>query len=119
MRRVLALATLLTAAAPVFAAGLPACCLPVTHATTAARPSCCPAKGGPCCKAPEAPKPDAVRQAPAPLALQVAPAPAAGLMLLASVPSLIVVRAARHEHRATSPDDSPPDPLALNHVLLI
>src|SRR5262245_34024851 len=119
-RMVLVLATLVATAAPVFAAGLPACCVPSANAE-AAKPTCCKSKGAPCCKTPEAPKPDAAAKHAAPSLAAAAPlawsAPAA--VVAAEVPTLASVAAARREHGAPTPDDSPPDRLARHHVLLI
>jgi hypothetical protein len=118
-RFVLVLATLVATAAPVIAAGLPACCEP-SVAAPAAKPACCASKGAPCCKPPEAPKPDAAAKHAAPSLAAAAPlawsAPAA---VVADVPTLASVAAARRDHRAPTPDDSPPDRLARHHVLLI
>ena len=113
-RIVLALAALVATAAPVVAAGLPACCVPKAKA------GCCAAKAAPCCKTPEAPKPDAAAKHAAP-SLAAAPAPGgfAPAAVLAPAPTLASVRVARHEHRAPTPDDSPPDLLTQHHVLLI
>jgi hypothetical protein len=110
-RIALALATLVAAAAPVFAAGLPACCTPPAPAA-ATKPTCCKAKGAPCCKTPEAPKPDAAAKHAAPSLAAAAPA-------AWSAPTLASVALARREHRAPTPDDSPPDRLSRLHVLLI
>jgi len=41
------------------------------------------------------------------------------VLVSTDAPVLVAVHAARREHRAPSPDDSPPDRLSRNHVLLI
>jgi hypothetical protein len=118
-RILLAFATLVATAAPVIAAGLPACCVPAS-AQAVTKPSCCAAKNAPCCKTPEAPKPDAAAKHQAPSLAAAQPSTGSTLVaVLAPVPTLASVRVARHEHRAPTPDDSPPDLLARHHVLLI
>ena len=123
MKLGLAVAALVAVSVPVLAAGLPACCAPRVE-PPAARSACCPMKaaaGMPkgCCKAPEAPKPDTRITQAAPAVVAAAPPSVALVVVSTDVPELVVAHAARREHRAPSPDDSPPDRLSRNHVLLI
>jgi len=120
----LAVAALVAISIPVLAAGLPACCVPTGERPTA-RPGCCPMKAAAaampkgCCKAPDAPKPESRVQQAAPAIATAAPPSVAAVLVSTEVPVLVVAHAARREHRAPSPDDSPPDRLSRNHVLLI
>ena len=121
----LAVAALVAISVPVVAAGLPACCVP-TDERPAARPGCCPMKAAAatampkgCCKAPEAPKPESRVKQVAPAVVTAAPPLIAAVAVATEIPVLVAAHAARREHRAPSPDDSPPDRLSRNHVLLI
>lgn len=109
---------------PSLAAVRPACCVPKTETV---RTACCPAMATShaaaprgCCKAPVVPKPESRVKEGTPIALAIASLsagspPQVSVMLTGAVS----VRLARHAHRADAPDDSPPDLLARNHVLLI
>jgi hypothetical protein len=55
----------------------------------------------------------------APAAVAAAAPSVAAVMDSTEIPVLVAAHAARREHRAPSPDDSPPDRLSRNHVLLI
>ena len=118
-----AVAALAAISVPVLAAGLPACCAQVVS-QAAARPACCPMKAAAtmpkgCCKAPEAPMPESRIKQAAPAVVTIAPPSVALVVVSIDVPALVVAHAARREHRAPSPDDSPPDRLSRNHILLI
>jgi hypothetical protein len=116
----LAVAALVAISVPVLAAGLPACCRPKTE-----QPACCPMKAAAaampkgCCKAPEAPKPESRVKQVAPATVAAAAPSVAAVVDSTEIPVLVAAHAARREHRAPSPDDSPPDRLSRNHVLLI
>jgi len=116
----LAMAALVAISVPVLAAGLPACCRPKTEP-----PACCAMKAAAaampkgCCKAPEAPKPESRVKQVAPAGVAASAPSVAAVVDSSEVPALVAAHAARREHRAPSPDDSPPDRLSRNHVLLI
>jgi hypothetical protein len=123
LKLALTFAALTAISVPTLAAGLPACCAPKV-AQPAARPACCPMKAAAampkgCCKAPEAPKPDTRITQAAPAVIAGAPPSVALVVVSTDVPDLVVAHVARRQHRAPSPDDSPPDRLSRNHVLLI
>jgi len=73
-----------------------------------------------CCKAPAAPRPESrAKDALAGIAIAVAQALPHGSAVASGVPTAVAARLARLSHRATSPDDSPPDLLSLHPALLI
>jgi hypothetical protein len=123
-KKLLVLAVILAALVPVFAAGRPPCCIASAQATVT--PVCCrtmPAhavahKG--CCKAPPAPRLNGRATDDATLATTYSVyALAAPVMLASPNAAASALRIARHLHVANSPDDSPPDLLSRNAVLLI
>ena len=123
-KKLLVLAVILAALVPVFAAGRAACCLASAPATVA--PPCCKTmaahataiKG--CCKVPSAPKLDERAKDVATLATTYSVfAHAAPVMPASPTVAASALRIAHHLHVANSPDDSPPDLLSRNAVLLI
>lgn len=112
--------------APVLAGGRPACCGAPRPAVVASHACCAAMSGTPasspkgCCKIPAAPKPESKVNDQAPLAVAI-PALTLGAPELASaaVPAAVSARLARRAHHADAPDDSPPDLLSRNAVLLI
>jgi hypothetical protein len=113
----LAVAALVAISVPVLAAGLPACCVPAARCCAMKAAAAAMPKG--CCKTPEAPKPEARVKQIAPAAVAVSAPLVAPALSSTEIPLLVAAHAARREHRAPSPDDSPPDRLSRNHVLLI
>jgi hypothetical protein len=110
--------------APVLAAGRPACCK--APAVPVASHGCCAAMSGAqasapkgCCKAPMAPKTETRAQDGAPVALTIPSTLHSPALMSAALPSAVLVRLARRAHHAAAPDDSPPDLLSQNSVLLI
>ncbi len=123
-KKLLVLAVILTALVPVFAAGRAPCC--IARAQASVTPPCCRTmaahatalKG--CCKVPAAPKLDGRAKDDATLATTYSVfALAAPVMLASPTEVASALRLARHLHVANSPDDSPPDLLSRNAVLLI
>ena len=119
-RRLVAYALALAVLAPVVASGLPACCAPVEESR-----SCCPAKATAqapkgCCKAPEAPEPEARSKNGAALATVASNfTGTVAAMTAATLPWPASFLRARLEGRAPSPSDSPPDLPTLHRTLLI
>lgn len=123
LRRLVALAVALAASLPVLAAGRAACC---ASPIAAPKPFCCAANiatsAAPrgCCKAPETPRAEVRASVTTAVAFApVASAWTSGTVTISDRPVSAEIRLARREHRACSPDDTPPDRLLLNRALLI
>ena len=106
---------------PMLAAGRPACCAkpsPVVQRACCAAPTATAQRG--CCKPPAPPKQEArSKETPTGTLTPVAPALEIAKAARSIGTEAGTARLLGAAYRAPSPDDSPPDLIALHHALLI